>query len=61
MNEMNPQRLSNDEIFIRTYKSACALKNEIRDRIRARKERNWDFCSIETRGPVITLTYKQPN
>jgi len=61
MSETATQHFSNAEILIRAFKSACALKNKIRNRIRARKERNWNVCSIETRGAVITLTYKQVN
>ena len=58
---MNQEKIKyiKDEILIRTYASACALKNEIRKKIRERRELHWDFCGLTSRGPFILLCFKK--
>lgn len=48
-----------EKLFIRAVKSACALKNEIRKRIRRRAERQWDFYGLSSKGAFIFLCFRK--
>lgn len=48
-----------EKLFIRAFKSACALKNEIRKRIRQRADGQWDFCGLSSKGAFIFLCFRK--
>lgn len=48
-----------EKLFIRAFKSACDLKNEIRERIRRRAEEQWDFCGLSSKGAFLFLCFQK--
>lgn len=48
-----------EKLLIRAFKSACALKNEIRKRIQRRAKRQWDFCGLSSKGGFIFLCFRK--
>lgn len=53
------QNCVQDKILIQEFKTATALKQEIRNRIRERKKMNWQLCSLKAQGGFITVIYQQ--
>jgi hypothetical protein len=49
-----------EKLFIRAFKSACALKQEIRRRIRRRAQGQWNFCGLSSKGAFIFLCFRKP-
>ena len=52
-------RYDSEKLLLKAYRSACALKNEIRDKIRRRSEGNWDFCGMRSKGSFILLCFRK--
>ncbi len=50
-----------EQILIQNYSSTCALKKEIRDRIKNRSDLNWILCCIKSEGSMLSLNFKYCN
>ena len=55
----NGTKWTKEKILIRAYDSACALKEEIRNRVVQRQGEKWQLYSMTTRGPFLTLCFKK--
>ena len=51
--------LDEECIPINSFQTSDALKNEIGMRILTRREMDWHFVSLCSKGPYIYLTFKQ--
>ncbi|TDI84987.1 MAG: hypothetical protein E2O79_02540 [Caldithrix sp.] len=50
---------SEERIFLTSFRSSEALKDEIGQRISKRRSKDWDFVQLNSEGAFLSLTFKQ--
>ncbi len=57
MTANNSQQLSKEELRIKDFGSAVALKEKIRSTMVERKLEHWDLCNMKSAGEYLSLTF----
>ena len=52
-------KYTTEQILIKAFDSASALKKEIRERIRKRAESDWDVYGMTSHGAFICCEFKR--
>ena len=53
----NNQKLSKENLRIKDYSSAVALKAKIRTMIAKRKLEHWELCCMNSAGAYLSITF----
>lgn len=49
-----------EKLFLKAFRSACSLKEEIRQKITQYRNRDWRFCGMKIRGAFLFLYFTSP-